>query len=219
MANIALTRQQSREVDRLAMEVYGFSGLVLMENAGRGVADCLEGLGIEGPVVICCGRGNNGGDGYVIARHLDLRGFSVRVLLYCDPGQLTGDAAANFRILEKTDVPIYFCYPDPGLESLSTHLADAAWIVDAPSGDGGQGGASPALGFGDRAPECCRDSPSGRRRSQRAGLRHRPAGTSHRACRPHLHVCDGKDGFFPAVRPALPRPAPRSRHRHASQTG
>ena len=145
MASIALTREQSREVDRLAMEVYGFSGLVLMENAGRGVADCLENLGIDGTVVICCGRGNNGGDGYVIARHLDLRGYQTSVLLYCDPAQLTGDAAANFRILEKTDVPIHFCHADPGLENLSTHLAGAAWLVDALLGTGARGEPRPPL--------------------------------------------------------------------------
>ncbi len=145
MASIALTREQSREVDRLAMEVYGFSGLVLMENAGRGVADCLESLGIDGTVVICCGRGNNGGDGYVIARHLDLRGLSTRVLLYSDPAQLTGDAAANYRILEKTDVPIHACYEEPGLEGLSTHLAGAAWIVDALLGTGARGEPRPPL--------------------------------------------------------------------------
>ncbi len=63
-----LDRDQVREVDRRAIEDYGLSGLVLMENAGRGVADVLCRLGIAGPVVICCGKGNNGGDGFVTAR-------------------------------------------------------------------------------------------------------------------------------------------------------
>ena len=71
------------------------SGLVLMENAGRGLADTLVGLGIGGPVVVCCGRGNNGGDGFVLARHLDVRGHQVKVLLWADPEELAGDAAAN----------------------------------------------------------------------------------------------------------------------------
>ena len=106
MSALAFTREQSRLVDRLAAEEYGFSGLVLMENAGRGVADVLCRLGIAGPVVICCGKGNNAGDGFVVARHLDLRGHTVRVLLWADPAELTGDAAANFHILKKTDVPI-----------------------------------------------------------------------------------------------------------------
>jgi len=76
-----LTRDQSRQVDRRAMDEYGISGLVLMENAGRGVTDVLCEKGVDGPVVICCGKGNNAGDGFVIARHLDLRGFDARVLL------------------------------------------------------------------------------------------------------------------------------------------
>ena len=106
MFPLAFTREQSRRVDQLAQQEYGFSGLVLMENAGRGVADVLCRLGIAGPVAICCGKGNNAGDGFVIARHLDLRGHPVRVLLWAEPEELTGDAAANFRILAKTDVPI-----------------------------------------------------------------------------------------------------------------
>lgn len=80
-----LTREQVRAVDRRAIDEYGMSGLVLMENAGRGCADVLCRIGIAGPVVICCGRGNNGGDGFVIARHLDLRGIVVRVLAWCEP--------------------------------------------------------------------------------------------------------------------------------------
>ncbi len=57
-----ITRAQAREIDRLAVE-RGMSSLVLMENAGRGAVDVLEKLGIAGTVLICCGPGNNGGDG------------------------------------------------------------------------------------------------------------------------------------------------------------
>ena len=98
-----ITRQQSREVDRRAIEQYGMTGLVLMENAGRGTADVLcrlaetESGGRLGRVVVCCGKGNNAGDGFVIARHLDLRGHEVRVLVWADPAELTGDAGANFQ--------------------------------------------------------------------------------------------------------------------------
>ena len=135
----ALNRSQSRQLDRRAMEEYGISGLVLMENAGRGVADKLCELGVAGPVVLCCGRGNNGGDGFVIARHLDLRGYAVRVLVWADPDRLSGDAAANFRILQKTDVPIE-CFAtayDP--TRLEEELAGAAWAVDALLGTGARG--------------------------------------------------------------------------------
>lgn len=145
MAEIALTREQSRQVDRRAMEVYGFSGLVLMENAGRGVVDRLERLGIHGTVVVCCGRGNNGGDGFVIARHLDLRGHSVSVLLFSGPDQLTGDADANFQILAKTDVPIQPCYENPGAHDLRKRFTGAAWLVDALLGTGARGEPRPPL--------------------------------------------------------------------------
>ncbi len=80
----SLTRAEVRDLDRRAIEEYGLPGIVLMENAGRGCADLIDG----GPVVICCGRGNNGGDGFVMARHLDLRGIPVEIFLVCDPAEL-----------------------------------------------------------------------------------------------------------------------------------
>jgi NAD(P)H-hydrate epimerase len=134
-----LTREQSRRVDRVATEEFGLSGLVLMENAGRGVADVLCGLAVAGPVVICCGKGNNAGDGFVVARHLDIRGHVVRVLLWADPAELTGDAETNFRILKKTDLPLEIfgnCH-DP--QRLAALLAGGAWIVDALLGTGARG--------------------------------------------------------------------------------
>jgi NAD(P)H-hydrate epimerase len=144
MNQLTLTREQSRQLDRRAIEDYGIPGLVLMENAGRGVVDVLERLGISGPIVILCGKGNNAGDGFVIARHLKIRGHDCKVLLLFPPAELTGDAATNFAILEKTNVPIV---ETPG--SLDTHAygADwfdraacgAAWLLDAMLGTGARG--------------------------------------------------------------------------------
>src|SRR5205807_1588755 len=76
-----LSRAEVREIDRRAIEEYGMSGLVLMENAGRGCVEVLLSLGCRGPVTIVCGKGNNAGDGFVIARHLDLAGVNVKVIL------------------------------------------------------------------------------------------------------------------------------------------
>ena len=90
-----LSGEQAREIDSRALREHGLTGLVLMENAGRGCADVLQRLGIDGPVRICAGKGNNGGDGYVIARHLDNAGFIVRVGSAVDPSVLIGDAAVN----------------------------------------------------------------------------------------------------------------------------
>jgi NAD(P)H-hydrate epimerase len=158
MALLAFTREQSRMVDRIAVEEYGFSGLVLMENAGRGVADVLCRLGITGPVVICCGKGNNAGDGFVVARHLDLRGHAVRVLLWSEPAELTGDAAINYQILAKTDVPIevfggglsQFSSDENGTvpfasDRLKELLTGASWIVDALLGTGASGEPRPPI--------------------------------------------------------------------------
>src|SRR5437660_6702178 len=93
-----LTRDEARELDRRAMDEWGIPGVVLMENAGRGMAELLKTLGIQGTVVVCSGRGNNGGDGFVIARHLDNAGVPVRVLLFARPEELAGDAGINYRI-------------------------------------------------------------------------------------------------------------------------
>jgi NAD(P)H-hydrate epimerase len=139
MKPLTLSREQSRLVDRIAIEQYGMSGLVLMENAGRGVADVLCRFGLDGPVVLCCGKGNNAGDGFVIARHLDLRGHAARVLLWSDPAELSGDAAANFQILQKTSGPIDVFGNTHDGERLQNHLRDAAWIVDALLGTGSRG--------------------------------------------------------------------------------
>lgn len=140
-----LTREQVREVDRRAIIEYGMTGLVLMENAGRGCASLLRQQGIDGPVVVCCGKGNNGGDGFVIARHLDLHGYDVRVLVFCDPAELTGDAAANYKTIEAADLRIGCC-PEVDYEPwLQEQLAGADWIVDALLGTGARGEPRPPL--------------------------------------------------------------------------
>jgi NAD(P)H-hydrate epimerase len=142
MTNIALTREQSRELDRRAIEDYGISGLVLMENAGRGTVDVLERLGIAGPVVILCGKGNNAGDGFVIARHLEIRNHACKVILLFEPSDLTGDAAANFAILERTNVPII---ETPDSLDAHAHAHGADWIIDAMLGTGARGEPRPPL--------------------------------------------------------------------------
>ena len=145
-----LSRELSREIDRRASDEYGISGLVLMENAGRGVVDVLERLEISGPVAIFCGGGNNGGDGFVVSRHLQIRGYDCRVLLLADVANLSGDALTNYRVLEKCDLPIFelaSVATDPGAlrAGLDTHAAGAAWIVDALLGTGTRGEPRPPL--------------------------------------------------------------------------
>jgi NAD(P)H-hydrate epimerase len=115
-----------------------------MENAGRGAAEVLMSLGVSGLVTICCGKGNNGGDGFVIARHLDNRSLPVRVFLFTKSEELTGDALINYRIIAKSGLPITI-YPDASFDdrALSGELARSAWIVDALFGTGLTGAVRP----------------------------------------------------------------------------
>lgn len=132
-----LTREEVRELDRRAIADYGVPGVVLMENAGRGAAEVLLALDARGPVVICCGKGNNGGDGFVIARHLDNHDVPVRVLLFARPEDLRGDAAINQAIVEKSGLPL-LAFPGASidLDRVRQELAPAAWVVDALFGTG-----------------------------------------------------------------------------------
>jgi NAD(P)H-hydrate epimerase len=132
-----LSCDEFRAIDRRAIEEFGVPGVVLMENAGRGAADVLVALGVSGPVTICCGKGNNGGDGFVIARHLDNFGLPVRVLLFADPDELTGDAAINYHIIAKSGLSItVHAGPTVDEAGLIRELAASSWIVDALFGTG-----------------------------------------------------------------------------------
>jgi NAD(P)H-hydrate epimerase len=98
MSTFWLSRDEVRELDRRAINDFGVPGIVLMENAGRGCAELLMKLNPEQkPVVILCGPGNNGGDGFVIARHLDNNGWKVRLHAVISPAQ-TVQTAGSQRI-------------------------------------------------------------------------------------------------------------------------
>jgi NAD(P)H-hydrate epimerase len=131
-----LTRDEVRDIDRRAIETLGLPGIVLMENAGRGAAELLSDLGIDGPVIVAAGKGNNGGDGFVIARHLANRGYDARVLLFADPHELTGDALTNYHVLCAAGMPIRDCVSPDVSPSWQRELAGGSWIVDALLGTG-----------------------------------------------------------------------------------
>jgi len=134
----SLTRAEVREIDRLAIEEFGLPGIVLMENAGAGVARLLDGLDVGGPVVVACGHGNNGGDGFVIARHLEAAGHRVLLLLAAAADAYGGDAAINLRIAERSGLAIVdLAAADEA--AWRAELATAAWIVDALLGTGAVG--------------------------------------------------------------------------------
>ncbi len=137
-----LTREEVRDVDRTAIEQYAIPGVVLMENAGRDTArHIIEMLGnVEGKTVtIACGGGNNGGDGYVIARHLHNAGADVKILLATDPDSLTGEAATNFKIVQAMGLAVVPCATPEQVEHASTPLLASSLIVDALLGTGFRG--------------------------------------------------------------------------------
>jgi NAD(P)H-hydrate epimerase len=134
----SLTRAEIRDVDRRAIEDYGLPGLVLMENAGRSAAELMAGpLGIAGAATIVCGKGNNAGDGFVIARHLELRGIAVNVLLASPPETLTGDAAVFYEVVAKSGIPIQNLSTAAKSEWMAVLSESSSnWIVDALLGTG-----------------------------------------------------------------------------------
>ncbi|WP_175517386.1 NAD(P)H-hydrate epimerase [Planctomicrobium piriforme] len=136
-----LSREQVRSIDRIAVEKFGIPSIVLMENAGRSCAEFLlaEGVATSSPVCICCGKGNNGGDGFAMARHLEILGIPVEVLIFHDPEEFRGDAAINFQILAKSDIPIHQLSFPKDTAQLERHLKHASWLVDALLGTGAVG--------------------------------------------------------------------------------
>jgi NAD(P)H-hydrate epimerase len=103
---ITLTRNQVRAVDRIAIELFGIAGIVLMENAGRNAAAIIrKQISPLDRVAILCGAGNNGGDGYVIARHLVNDGIAVQLVCAKPVEQLSGDAAINANIALRMNIP------------------------------------------------------------------------------------------------------------------
>jgi len=98
------TREIVREIDRLTIQKYGIPGLILMENAGRATADVLlDNFAYAQKVAIFAGGGNNGGDGFVIARHLISEGLDVDTYIVSDPKKYKGDALTNYKTLKNLD--------------------------------------------------------------------------------------------------------------------
>ena len=137
-----MSRDELRRVDVDAVRRYKMPTLILMENAGRGAAYLLHDRVKTAPplprVLILCGPGNNGGDGGVVARHLELLGFKVWAVVFGDRERAKGDAAIQYEILDQpTDDLIWWWGNDPRLSGeLDSLLADAEWIVDGLLGTG-----------------------------------------------------------------------------------
>ena len=135
-----VTSQQMRAIDRSAIEDYGIPGVVLMENAGRAVAQVAAhrsaAIVPHAHILAVCGRGNNGGDGVVAARHLHNKGLSVEICLLAEADQLSGDAAVNYHIARHMGLTIREM---PEAQDLGVCLKTAHLLIDAVLGTGASG--------------------------------------------------------------------------------
>ncbi len=138
-----VTAREMQSIDEKAINNFNIPGIVLMENAGLGVVKKIKEIfssQIEGKrVMIFCGKGNNGGDGMVVARHLMNNGLDVKLFLTCSPSEIKGDAATNLKTLQSMGAKIY-----PVINKKDLHRADISMlytdlVIDAIYGTGFKG--------------------------------------------------------------------------------
>jgi NAD(P)H-hydrate epimerase len=135
----AVTAEEMAEMDRTAIEVVGIPGGVLMENAGRGATEVMyryfPELGAK-RVAILAGGGNNGGDGFVIARHLWQQRVEAKVYCLKKRGSYRGDAKINLAIIQQLGLSIEEITDSKGIDKLGKKLGDEDLLVDAILGTG-----------------------------------------------------------------------------------
>jgi hydroxyethylthiazole kinase-like uncharacterized protein yjeF len=138
----ALTCQEIRELDILAIEHVGIPGIVLMENAARAVAECIYQTLLDptsSRVLFLCGPGNNGGDGLVAARHLRNAGVQVAVVLAAARDKYRADAALNLAIYERMEGVLFNAADDQQRKEIEAQIGSSDVIVDALLGTGSSG--------------------------------------------------------------------------------
>ena len=135
--NNAVTTARMREIDRAATQQFGIPSSVLMENAGRGVAQLvLRDFPKSAFVGVVCGTGNNGGDGFVIARYLAEASWTVTILLAGSPDKIKGDALENYLKTKALKIPIkIYAGAFDSVSALSV-FKQASVLVDALFGTG-----------------------------------------------------------------------------------
>jgi ADP-dependent NAD(P)H-hydrate dehydratase / NAD(P)H-hydrate epimerase len=139
-----LTAAEMREVDRLTTERYGIPSLQLMETAGTRVADACDkfvGSAATRPtkIAVLCGKGNNGGDGLVAARHLQSLGAQVKVYLFSETTELRGDAATNIQRWTATGNSVISITDERTWQTAWAEVSNANVILDAIFGTGFRG--------------------------------------------------------------------------------
>src|SRR6266403_1220785 len=134
-----LNAAQMREADRRTVDDIGIPSLVLMENAGRQAVAAIEAMYSDlgdRQVAVLCGRGNNGGDGFVVARTLLQRGVDVSVFLMGRVADVRGDARTNLEILGRLGLTVVEIADSQAWELHFSEVSDCTLIVDAIFGTG-----------------------------------------------------------------------------------
>src|SRR5262245_44818506 len=129
-----LNAAQMREADRVTIDEIGIPALVLMENAGRQVVAAIESTHedrLDGRVAVLCGRGNNGGDGFVVARTLSQRGVDTTVFVVGAVADVRGDARTNLDVLGRVGVTVVEVNDEQTWELHFSEIARCSLIVDA----------------------------------------------------------------------------------------
>jgi len=130
-----LKAREMQELDKFTIEVLGIPGLVLMENAARGICEVVSRVLPSGKIAVVCGKGNNGGDGLAAARNLYNMGYEVSVFLTAPVEELKGDAKKNAEILSSLPVRIEVIRED-SLDRLKSSLSESDLTIDALFGTG-----------------------------------------------------------------------------------
>ncbi|RST73054.1 NAD(P)H-hydrate epimerase [Siminovitchia acidinfaciens] len=140
MTMFAAGRKEMQLMDQYTMDVIGLPGVVLMENAGTKIAEeVIASSPCENPrIIVLAGAGNNGGDGFVIARKLYDSGYDCVVCFIADPNKMKGDAKVHFDVYNKRGLPIWYFHNNSS-RKLHNLLSEADIIVDAMLGTGVNG--------------------------------------------------------------------------------
>lgn len=131
---------QMKMLDKIAIDEYSIPGIILMENAGIAVTqEILKEVRDNSEVVIFCGTGNNGGDGFVIARQLLQRGIGIQIFTVGDESSIKGDAQINYLIVKKMGIPLYNISSIDNINEVQRIIVRSEVIVDAIFGTGFHG--------------------------------------------------------------------------------
>lgn len=131
-----ITAEEMKELDRRAIEDLGIPSLTLMENAGKSVAQEALSLGNPSKTLVICGKGNNGGDGFVAARYLALKKLEVKVILIGKEEEVKPDPKINLYRLREHRVEVYECPDLKSFELIKEEMKKSDLVIDALFGIG-----------------------------------------------------------------------------------